>query len=73
VIQQEEGVDNFKQLAGVPDSEGYDPCQLVWWKEDLRGWQLLEESFEEPLRDKWCALQSIQKIGSDPQFTDAFF
>jgi hypothetical protein len=34
---------------------------------------LLEESFEEPLRDKWCALQSIQKIASDPQFTDAFF
>jgi hypothetical protein len=34
---------------------------------------LLEESFEEPLRDKWCALQSIPKIASDSQLTDAFF
>ena len=40
---------------------------------DLRGWQLLEESFEEPLRDKWRALQSMPKIASDPQLIDAFF
>jgi hypothetical protein len=33
---------------------------------------LLEECFKEPLRDKWCALQSIQRIASDPQLT-AFF
>ncbi|CAB4004089.1 Hypothetical predicted protein [Paramuricea clavata] len=66
-------IENFKELAGVTDKEGYDPHELVLWKKDLRGWQLLEESFEEPLRDKWRALRSMPKIASDPRLIDAFF
>ena len=73
MIQQEEA---DRQLQGACRCSGQGrlrSCELVWWKKDLCGWQLLEESFEEPLRDKSYALQSIPKIASDPQFTDAFF